>query len=327
MFLCCGDALFDLFTADSLLGKSKDDASNLPDDPAKSRVTLSGNVGGSPMNVAVGLARLGHHSRYFTKLSSDLFGQRMRSYLDYNDIHYELSLDTNLNTTLAIVETRTDGSANYVFYTDNTADVSIGESELPGTLPNDIRVLHFGSYSTAVEPTGNSLAMLATREAKQRIISYDPNLRPTIEPDMEKWRDTFKTYASSANIIKASDEDIETLLGKNQEDNFVAECFSHGAQLVFITRGPEGSSGFSADGPAAHCEGVAVSVVDTVGAGDTFQATLLHWLIAQGHILPDNNKINGTVDIESCMQLAIRAAAITCTRSGANLPYLKELSM
>lgn len=314
MFLCCGDALYDLF-----VGESDDN------DEVGSAVTLAGNVGGSPMNVATGLSRLGHHSHYFTKLSSDLFGQRMRRYLDHNKVDCSLSLNTNLNTTLAIVETNDDGSANYVFYTDNTADVSIEGAELPVDLSEDIRVVHFGSYSTAVEPTCSSLRTLAERETTKRIISYDPNLRPTIEPDIDKWREVYAGLAATANVIKASDEDIETLLGKNKEDQFVADSFAHGAELVFITRGPDGASGFKPDGQSAQVPGVAVSVIDTVGAGDTFQAATLHWLQIEGH-LAGGDSLAGEVDLEASMTFAIRAAALTCTRSGADLPYLFELS-
>lgn len=315
MFLCCGDALFDLFEAGAEKTSSR---------VQSTAVNLAGNVGGSPFNVAAGLARLGHESRYFTKLSSDLFGQRMRTYLDQNEIDYRLSIDTTLNTTLAIVETGDDGSASYVFYTDNTADVSIAEKELPDSLPDDLRVLHFGSYSTAVEPTATSLAKFAATHTGKRIISYDPNLRPTIEPDIDKWRETFNAYASTANLIKASDEDIETLFGKNCEDRFIAESFSHGAQLVFITRGPEGASGFTPDGRAVQSPGVAVNVVDTVGAGDTFQAAILHWLAVHDH-LSGESQLVGEVDLDASMKFAIRAAAVTCTRSGADLPYLAEL--
>ncbi len=313
MFLCCGDALFDMFEA----GTSE---------TAKpGSVSLLGHVGGSPMNVGIGLARLGHHSRYFTKLSSDLFGQRMRAYLDVNKLDRALSIDTDLNTTLAIVETGSDGSASYVFYTDNTADVSIAAAELPASLPQDIRLLHFGSYSTAVEPTAGSLAQLARTESANRIISYDPNLRPTIEPDIDKWRETFDAYASNANVIKASDEDIATLLGKNSEERFVADCFGHGVELCFITRGPDGASGFLPDGSSFQVAGVSVDVVDTVGAGDTFQATLLHWLAVHGH-LNGSSKLEGAVDVAACMKYAIDAAAITCTRNGADLPFIHELA-
>ena len=204
MFLSCGDALFDLFS-----GKGSGTANTSP-----SHVTLSGDAGGSPMNVAVGLSRLGHHSRFFTKVSNDLFGQRLKMFLDTNNVDTSLAVPTTLNTTLAIVETQEDGSADYAFYTDNTADVMIESGDVPSSLDADIRLLHFGSYSTAVEPVASSLMGFAERETANRIISYDPNLRPSIEPDVDRWREVFKAFAATANLIKASDEDIASLLGK-----------------------------------------------------------------------------------------------------------------
>jgi fructokinase len=317
MFLCCGDALYDLFIVE--------DDHTLQSQASLSHVTLAGDIGGSPLNVAGGLARLGQTSRYLTKLSTDLYGQRMREFFTRNNIDSSLCIDTSLNSTLAMVEKQPDGSARYVFYTNNTADVSLQQSELPATLPGDIRVVHVGSYSTAVNPTSDTLIALTGRETASRVISYDPNLRPSIEPDVDHWRQVFNAHAKSANLIKASDEDIETLLGKGREDQFVADCFNHGAQLVFITRGPDGASGFKPDGTHIKAEGVKVDVQDTVGAGDTFQAATLHWLQAEGH-LTDSNQIEGEVDISASMAFAIKAAAVTCTRKGADLPTLADLA-
>ena len=327
MFLCCGDALYDLFISDDNASSPNHNSPNhgSPSHTSPSHVTLAGDIGGSPLNVAVGLARLGQKSRYLTKLSSDLYGQRMREFIKRNNIDADLSIDSDLNTTLAIVEKQADGSARYVFYTDNTADVSLQQNELPDQLPPDIRVVHVGSYSTAVDPTSTTLIKLTERETGNRIISYDPNLRPSIEPDIDHWRSVFNAHAATANLIKASDEDIETLLGSNREDQFVADCFSHGAQLVFITRGPDGASGYKPDGSQVKVPGVKVDVVDTVGAGDTFQAATLHWLQAEGHLTGSNN-IEGDVDVQASMDFAIRAAAVTCTRAGADLPALAELA-
>ena len=313
MFLCCGDSLYDLFVKNS------------PNDNSDSNaVSISGTVGGSPLNVAIGLSRLGHQSRFFTKLSSDLFGQRVRAYLNHNQVDYSLSIDTDLNTTLAMVETDSAGAANYGFYTDNTADVSLGVDEVPDVLPDDICVIHLSSYSTVVKPTAKSLAMLAERESSNRLISYDLNLRLFVEPDVDRWREAFRTISSIASIIKASDEDIESLYGKNKEDLFVADCFDNGAELVFITRGPKGSSGFDRHRRIEHYNGIQLNVVDTVGAGDTFHAAILHWLATEMHLL-GGRSLRGAVDLKACMAFATRAAADTCTRKGADLPYLDDL--
>lgn len=317
MFLSCGDSLFDMFVAEQT-GAAESSADD-------TRISVSGVVGGSPMNVALGLSRMGHGSSYLTKLSGDLFGQRIARFLDNNNIDRTLSAPTDLNTTLAMVETQADGSAQYVFYIDNSADVSLTTAELPANLPPSIRALHFGSYSTAVEPVATALQSLAKREAGNRVISYDPNLRMSIEPDVERWRASFAQFCSSANFIKASDEDIESLFGKGQEEKFVADCFSHGAQLVYITRGPDGGSAFDQEGASAHAAGVDVKVVDTVGAGDTFQAAVLHWLASENHI-GSSASIEGRVDLQQSLEFAARAAAITCTRRGADLPTLADLA-
>lgn len=317
MFLSCGDSLFDMFVSeqDSAAVKGGDNT----------RLSVSGVVGGSPMNVALGMARMGHDSNYLTKLSSDLFGQRIARFLDNNNIDRTLCLPTDLNTTLAMIEPNPDGSAQYVFYINNSADISLTTAELPASLPEKIRILHFGSYSTAVEPGATALQNLAKRESATRVISYDPNLRMSIEPSAETWRASFAQFCPSANLVKASDEDIESLYGEGKEDKFVADCFAHGAQLVYITRGPDGGSAFDSEGASAQVPGVKVNVVDTVGAGDTFQASIVHWLVDQNHIGTSAN-IEGRVDLEKSLEFAIRAAAITCTRQGADLPTLADLA-
>jgi len=333
VFLSCGDSLFDMFVAGaSRSGEASGEASgqgsgqgNGDKQIDNTRVSVEGVVGGSPMNVALGMARFGHTSRYLTKLSSDLFGNRIAQFLDINSVDRSLCVPTDLNSTLAMVETQADGSAQYAFYINNTADVALTVGELPAALPEDVGVLHFGSYSTAVEPVAGSLMHLAARESLNRVISYDPNLRLSIEPNVAVWKASFEKFAASANLIKASDEDIASLYGKNREDNFVADCFSHGAQLVYITRGPDGGSAFSADGDRAATDGVSVNVVDTVGAGDTFQAAILHWLADQKHV-GRGAAIEGRVDLQSSLAFAAKAAAITCSRRGADLPVLSDLS-
>lgn len=313
MYLCCGDALYDLF-----VGASERSASALK---------LEGDVGGSPINVATGLARLGQASAYFTQLSTDLFGERMRAKLLTEGLNLDTCLSTERNTTLAVIETNPDGSARYAFYTEGTADTSLTVDDLPTTLPESIRVLHFGSYSTAAHPSGISLETLAKREAEGgRFISYDPNVRLPVVPDVDIWRERFLGYSKAARFIKASDEDIDVIYGAGGEDRFVADCLDRGAALVCITRGPNGASAFTADGRSAHGAGHKITVADTVGAGDTFQATTLYWLGKEGHI-GDTGELTGTVDLEAMVALALRAAAITCTRNGADLPRLSDLGL
>jgi len=314
VFLCCGDALFDLF---------------VDSDANDNNMGLSGGVGGSPLNVAIGLSRLGHHSRFFTKLSNDPFGQRMRAHLADNRLDTDLCVDTDQNTTLAIVEKKPDGSAKYVFYTDNTADASIESSDVPASIPDDVQFLHVASYSTVLPVTGRTLIGLVERESQHRAVSYDPNLRLMIEPDGAVWRQAFERIASCAFVIKASDEDVDTLIGPGQYDQFIERCLELGAQAVFVTRGPDGAMGADCTGQRVDLPGVSVSVEDTVGAGDTFHAAVLHWLATHGHVgAIDNGRstLSGQLDLDGCVRFALQAAAITCTRRGADLPNLDDIN-
>jgi len=313
MFLSCGDALFDLFI---------DSEANV------NTVALSGGVGGSPLNVAIGLCRLGHHSRFLTKISSDPFGQRMSRHLDDNKLDKSLCINTNQNTTLAIVEKNPDGSAKYVFYLDNTADASITDEDIPAQLPADIKFLHVGSYSTVLPQTGAALQDLVQRESSHRAISYDPNLRLMVQPDIEVWKAAFERISQHAFVIKASDEDVDALMGKGNHKAFLELCLERGAQAAFITRGPNGSMAMDSSGQLVDVEGVKISVEDTVGAGDTFQAAILHWLGVNDHVGPIVNgraTLSGSLDLSECVQFALQAAAITCTRRGADLPTLAEV--
>ncbi len=310
MFLSCGDSLYDMFL--------EQDSSD------KLRVAVNGITGGSPMNVAVGLSRLGHQSAYLSKFSSDVFGQGLSQFLRDNSVDSSLCLPTDRTTTLAFIIKQPDGSARYSFYINGTADVSIKESELPASLPADNKVLHFGSYSTAVGNTANTLIALAKREHGKRFISYDPNLRLAIEPDLDIWRSTFNTFASTATLIKASDEDIEGLFGKNKEEHFVAECFNHNASIVYITRGAAGASVYTSDSNQVTAKSQPVTVKDTVGAGDTFQASILHWMAANNHVAEDGS-LTGTVDAKASLDFALKAAAVTCSRFGADLPTLQDV--
>ena len=208
MFLCCGDALFDMFV--QLPPLSVDNADIVSATHSDS-VTLTGDMGGSPLNVAVGLARMGHESQYFSQFSNDIFGARLRQLLARNNVDLSLSTATDKNTTLAMVATNSDGSARYSFYCEQTADVSIDAESLPVELPAGIGVLHFGSYTTVKEPTATSLQTLARRESASRIISYDPNLRLQIEPDINRWLGALNAFCACANVVKASNEDIASL--------------------------------------------------------------------------------------------------------------------
>ncbi|TDQ84438.1 fructokinase [Dongia mobilis] len=311
MFLCCGDALFDLF---SLPG----------DGPATIR--LEGRVGGSPLNVAIGLARLGRPVAYFTKNSRDLFGQRIAATLRAEGVDTNLMLEVDNNSTLAVVELDAAGVPAYAFYTGGTADRSLTEAELPASLPPAIRAIHIGSYTTATEPTASSLVALVKREGGRRFISYDPNIRPSIEPDLEVWRRRIASLAGTAHLLKLSAEDAALLFPGQRPEHLAADWIRGGVRMVVVTRGADGAIAFTGGGCSAAVSGYHVEVVDTVGAGDTFQAAMLAWLERHDALTAADAAALDSDDLRAMLNFGARAAAITCGRRGADMPRLGELA-
>ncbi|WP_374377449.1 carbohydrate kinase [Dongia sp.] len=314
MFLSCGDALFDCFSVPT-------------DGPATIR--LDGRVGGSPLNVAVGLARLGRQVGYFTKNSTDLFGRRILAFLQQERVDTSLIVPTSRNSTLAMVELDKSGSASYAFYTGGTADRSLEMGDLPTQLPAAIRAIHIGSYSTATEPTASSLVALVKRERDRRFISYDPNIRPSIEPDLDVWRARIASLTGTAHLLKLSSEDAELLYPRQSIESLAADWTRRGVRLVIMTRGAEGAVAFTGHGVSAAVPGIHVNVVDTVGAGDTFQAATLAWLEKHDALGSAEAADLDSDALRSLLSCGARAAAITCSRRGADLPHaadLKELA-
>ena len=312
MFLSCGDALFDLFAVPG-------------SNPAM--IQLEGRAGGAPMNVAIGLARLGQKSGFFSKVSRDSFGERIMAHLANEDVDTRLILRTDLLSTLAIVSLDAAGAARYSFYIENTADRSINEAEIPAALPSDIKVIHIGgSYSTALEPSASSFVAFVRREKVRRLISYDPNIRDSVAPDLELWRARVAVLSASAHLIKASDEDLAKLYPRRSAETVAGEWIAGGARLAIITHGGEGAMGLTAKGVSAHVPGVKVMVIDTVGAGDTFQAATLDWLGRKGRLSPDALADLSSQELSAMLTYAAKAAAITCSRRGADLPRAAELA-
>lgn len=312
MFLSCGDALFDVFAEP---------------DADVSRIGLNAVVGGSPLNVALGLARLGHPTGFFTKVSGDLFGTRLRAFMEREAIDQRFLIPTTRNTTLAVVSLSKTGSASYSFYIDGTADRSIEPAEVPATLPDAIEVIHVASYSTVTEPTAAALVKLVEQEKHRRFISYDPNIRASIEPDLDRWRAKVAELGPSAALIKASDEDLAQLYPGRSLENVLSDWISAGASLAVVTRGAEGAIALTANGVLAEVPGRTVEVVDTVGAGDTFQAATLAGLKEEAALSRAALKAFDASRLQALLGFAVRAAAVTCARRGADLPRRADLGL
>jgi fructokinase len=310
MILSCGDALFDVFANPTSSNAS---------------IALDARVGGSPLNVAVALSRLGQSTAFFAKVSNDPFGRRLLAYLRAEGVDIDLIVRTNAPTTLAIVALDDKGVPTYSFYTSGTADRSLEVAELPARLPDAIRVVHIGSYTTALEPTASSLEALVTRERGRRFISYDPNIRPSIVPDPELWRRRVAALTAQAHLVKASVEDIQFLYPGAGVDGVLADWVARGAGLAVATMGEVGAMAVTKEGITARVSSPSVKVIDTVGAGDTFQAALLTWLAEHGRLSADGLATLSADELNTLLAFAARAAAITCSRRGADMPRRNEL--
>ena len=155
-------------------------------------------------------------------------------------------------TTLAIVALDDKGVPTYSFYTNGTADRSLAVSELPARLPDAVRVVHIGSYTTALEPTAASLEALVTRERPRRFISYDPNIRPSIVPDPELWRRRVAALTAQAHLVKASVEDIQFLYPGAPVESVLKDWLARGAGIAVATMGEVGAMAMTRQGVAAR---------------------------------------------------------------------------
>lgn len=309
MFLVCGEALFDFF---------------LDRDEGPAAATYAARAGGSPFNVAVGLARLGNRSGLLTALSNDLLGGRLRRVLEEEGVSTAYVVPTDRPTTLSLVGLDAHGGAAYQFYDSGSADTGLRETDLP-VLGPEVAGLHFGSYSIAATPVGDALATLAMRE-RERFITLDPNVRPAVVPDMAMWRTRIDALLPHVDVMKISAEDLDLLHPRLAAEHFAADLIGRGVRLVVVTDGDSAARGWTAGGTEAGAKPPRVAVVDTVGAGDTFMAALIHWLMMAGS---GPEATVGGLDgsaLKDMLTFAARAAAVTCSRRGADLPRLAELT-
>lgn len=307
MFLICGEALFDFF------------GDNTPGDS----VDFDARIGGSPFNVAMGLARLGEEAGFFGGISRDALGERLVEKFRSEGVSERYILRTDYLTTLSLVQKDAHGSPAYTFYGENAADRMITEADLP-VFDTPPAFLHVGSYTALVDPVAGALKKLIAREKPHTLISFDPNIRPTVVADMSLWRRNTEALVPLTDLIKVSDEDLELIAPGEPVADIARKWLADGAGLVIVTRGGNGATAF-APGLEVDCPGIKVTVEDTVGAGDTFQAALLAGLKQLG--ATDRAALDGLDgdSLKRLVEFAVRAAAITCSRRGADLPRRAEL--
>jgi fructokinase len=311
MYLVCGEALFDFF--------SENDASELA-----SKVNFKAIAGGSPFNVAVGLCRLGVDAALFAGLSTDYLGRRLLQVLQDEGVDTDYLVDFPAPTTLAMVAVGANGSPHYSFRGEGCADRQLKPEHLP-ELGTQVRGLHIGSYSLVVQPVADTLLELVRRESGRRLISLDPNVRLNPEPNIELWRSRIATLVEHADLIKVSDEDLNLLYPGQDPARVIDGWLQHRCQLAFLTRGGEGATVFSRAHGSWSIPACAVKIADTVGAGDTFQAALITWLTEQQLDSAEGVGQLSREQIDAMVRFAVQAAALTCSKTGPDLPYRHQL--
>lgn len=310
MILSCGEALIDFVPGTNQAGE----------------VVYTPCPGGSPFNTAISAARLGAPTAFFSKISTDFFGDTLTERLLANGISPEYLLRGPEPSTLAFVQRDEAGNARYAFFCNGSADRSITPEDLPHSLPEEISCIQIGSVALILEPVASSYERLVERESKRRVIAFDPNVRPTVMENEPEYRARVQRLLSHTGILKISDEDIEWLFPGVPAENSAKRLAAEGVPLLVMTRGKDGSIAF---GPGFTVEqaGLPVpgGVVDTVGAGDSFHGGLLAALHAEGVLTPAGIRSVDRELLTKVLSFAARVAAITCSRAGAEPPWAEEM--
>ncbi|MEL6475857.1 MAG: carbohydrate kinase [Pseudomonadota bacterium] len=298
--LVCGEALYDVFQTES---------------GAEGRLTFEARPGGSPFNVACGIARLGGQAALLTGLSTDTFGARLLGELQRDGVNTGYLQRNARRTTLSVVGLDPGGSPDYAFYGTDSADCGLTEADMPPLGP-EIRALHLGSYPLVVPPVADALAALALRH-RGLFLSLDPNIRPTIAPDMALWRARIDGLRPHARLIKVSAEDLALLTpGRAPIETARAWAAEHPC-LVVLTAGPDSLTALLGE-TVVHVTPPAVEVVDTVGAGDAVQASLLAGLQRLG-AFDDGVHALAETALRGLLEDAARRGAQTCAVRGARI--------
>jgi fructokinase len=307
MILSCGEALIDMLPRTTTLGE-----------PA-----FSPYAGGAVFNTAIALGRLGAPSAFFSGISNDMLGQILTETLEASKVDTQYCARSDRPTTVAFVKL-VDGQATYAFYDEGTAGRLLSQDELP-TLPATITTLFFGGISLVNDPAASTYAALQAREAATRVTMIDPNIRPGFIAGKEpQYRARIEGMIARADIVKLSDEDLHWLLGPGDVSALARQVLEKGPKLVFITEGASGARAITAT-QNRFVAATRVTVADTVGAGDTFNAGALAALHEAGALSKSALTSLSDATLDAALTLGTKAAAVTVSRPGANPPWRHEL--
>ena len=308
MILCCGEALIDL----------------VPLAAPSGAMAYRPVPGGAVFNTAIALGKLGADVGMLSGVSTDPFGQTLKDALTGAGVATWPLVMSDRPTTLAVAHL-TNGAATYSFYDEGSAGRMMTPKDTP-PLQHEIRALFFGGISLVGEPAADAYAALLEREGPGRVVMLDPNIRPGFIRDETSYRARLARMMEQTSIVKLSDEDLDWLLpGPSSLEDKARRVLARGPQLVLITRGPQGAVAVSGT-CTLHAPAHAVDVVDTIGAGDVFNAGFLRELDRRNLLQGGALSAATPAEIEAALRLGTAAAAITCTRAGAQPPGWAELA-
>jgi fructokinase len=293
----CGEVLIDL----------------IPDGTERKAV-----VGGGPANTAKALSKLGITTQFIDGISTDKYGQMALSELQKDGVLLDFVKFSDKPTCLAIVSLNAKGGATYEFVIDDTATFDFSHSWLPDAVDKKPSLLHIGTLVTAIEPAASVLFEWAKKVALVAPIVFDPNIRPAVMSDRSEYVRQVERWVSISNAVKVSDDDIYWLYPGEDLDKVTKRWLGRGPELIVVTFGDKGLAGYREDSKIS-VDAKKVVVADTVGAGDTVGAILVEAIIEDGL-----DKLTGE-RLSLMLDRAVRAAAITVSRTGAKPPGRDEI--
>lgn len=299
MILCCGEALIDMI-------------------PSADGIAFVPHPGGSVFNTAIGLGRQAIETGFLSGVSNDLFGQQLYDALRESKVTTSHLVRSNRPTTLAFVKLE-NGKANYSFYDENTAGRMLSKSDIPKDLPKNVDALFFGGISLAVEPCANAYIHLLERQADDHLIMVDPNIRPSFIADENRYRQRLTHVFNHADIVKISHEDLDWIVQSNESpESKIETVLGQGPRLVCLTLDADGAKIYGKNGIIASASTPIAKVVDTVGAGDAFNAGFLTMLDRTGHL--SKAKLDGihSDELANILNFATAFASDTVTRQGSD---------
>lgn len=306
MILCCGEALIDM----------------IPYQLEDNQKTYIPKVGGSIYNTAIALGRMGANPFFLGAIAGDEFGEMILDELKQSKVNTSLCLQSDFNTTFAFANIK-NGTTTYTFIDENSANKNINLKDI-SALPKEITTLYIGGICLMSEPNGSEIETFINKESKDKVVFFDPNIRPNLIKNKSVYMKRFENILLQSDIIKVSDEDLEWLYPDSNEDEICNMWLEKGLSIVVLTKGSAGAL-IKSNNHEVFSKGKKVEVVDTIGAGDIFNAAFVFSLSENNCLEKKTIKDVSAKILVDSLDFANKVACISVTRVGSNSPTLKEI--